>query len=103
MKAWLAVCKSYSPTQRANPSVTWAAVLVLLAASSGCKLAADSQNLQGVSFYKQGQYDAAMQQFQKAVTTDPQNADGYYNMAATMHRAGIARNDRAMLNQAEAT
>ena len=103
MKAWLAVCKSYSPTHRANPPAVWAAVLVLLAASSGCKLAADSKNLQGVSFYKQGQYDAAMQQFQKAVATDPQNADGYYNMAATMHRAGVARNDRAMLNQAEAT
>jgi tetratricopeptide (TPR) repeat protein len=74
---------------------------LLLIAVAGCKMAADGQNLQGVRMFQQGQYDAAMQQFQKAVATDPANADAYYNMASTMHRMGVARNDQATLNQAE--
>lgn len=76
-------------------------VLTLLV-STGCKIAADSQNLRGVQCYQQGQYDAAMQRFQQALTTDPKNADAYYNMAATVHRMGTARNDQKLLSQAEA-
>jgi len=64
-------------------------------------MAADGQNLQGVRLYQQGQYDAAMQRFQQAVAQDPGNADAYYNMAATLHQMGIARNDQKLLNQAE--
>jgi len=72
-----------------------------LALSAGCKVAADGQNLQGVRFYQQGQYEAAMQRFQQAVATDPKNADAYYNMAATVHRMGSARTDQNLLSQAE--
>lgn len=74
--------------------------LIALAAT-GCKVAADGRNLQGARSYQSGNYDVAMQNFQKAVATDPTNADGYYNMACTMHRMGTARNDQNMLNQAE--
>jgi len=74
--------------------------LVALAAS-GCKVAADGQNLQGARLYQNGNYDVAMQNFQKAVATDPTNADGYYNMACTMHRMGSTRNDQNTLGQAE--
>jgi tetratricopeptide (TPR) repeat protein len=85
-------------------AVTLPTVLVIgtLILSSGCKMAADGQNLQGVRLYQQGQYDAAMQRFQKAVATNPSNADAYYNMAATVHRVGVSREDQNMLNQAEA-
>jgi Tfp pilus assembly protein PilF len=75
--------------------------LLAVASLSGCKLAADTKNLQGVRMYQQGQYDGAMQQFQKAIASDPSNGDAYYNMAATLHRVGIARSDSAMLGQAE--
>jgi len=78
--------------------VTWALIAL---ATAGCKVAADGQNLQGARLYQSGQYDVAMQKFQKAVATDPTNADGYYNMACTMHRMGTARNDQNLLNQAE--
>jgi len=74
--------------------------LVALAAT-GCKVASDTQNLQGAKLYQNGNYDVAMQNFQKAVASDPTNADGYYNMACTMHRMGTARNDKNMLTQAE--
>lgn len=64
-------------------------------------MAADGQNLQGVRMYQQGQYEAAMQQFQAAISTHPSNPDTYYNMAATLHRMGIAKNDQNLLNQSE--
>jgi tetratricopeptide (TPR) repeat protein len=73
----------------------------LISAMCGCKIAADGQNLQGVRLYQQGNYDAAMQTFQKVLANDPQNADAYYNMAATVHRMGVARNDSQALSQAE--
>jgi tetratricopeptide (TPR) repeat protein len=64
-------------------------------------MAADGQNLQGVRMYQQGQYEGAMQQFQRAVATNPSNPDAYYNMAATIHRMGVAKNDQNLLSQAE--
>ena len=72
-----------------------------LVIGTGCKMAADGQNLQGVRLHQQGQYEAAMQRFQQALQHDPANADAYYNLAATLHRLGIARNDQALLGQAE--
>jgi tetratricopeptide (TPR) repeat protein len=75
--------------------------VLALGMSAGCKIAADGQNLQGVRHYQQGQYESAMQRFQQAVATDPKNADAYYNMAATVHRMGTARNDQTLLGQAE--
>lgn len=72
-----------------------------LTMSAGCKIAADGQNLAGVRNYQQGQYEAAMQRFQQAIAADPKNADAYYNMAATVHRMGTARNDQNLLAQAE--
>jgi tetratricopeptide (TPR) repeat protein len=76
-------------------------VVLVVCATCGCKMAADGQNLQGVRLYQQGQYEGAMQQFQRAVATNPQNPDAYYNMAATLHRMGVARNDQNLLGQAE--
>ncbi len=60
------------------------------------------QNAQGTRLYEQGQYTAALQQFQKVVASDPENADGYYNLAATTHRLGNQRGDTNQIEQAEA-
>ena len=70
--------------------------------SSGCQFAASGQNAQGTRLYQQGNYTAALQEFQKAIASDPQNADGYYNLAATTHRLGIQRKDATLIGQAEA-
>jgi tetratricopeptide (TPR) repeat protein len=93
----------FQPTQSklAHTGILFALVAVLAVTASGCKVAADGQNLQGVRLYQQGQYDAAMQTFQKAVASDPTNADAFYNMAATVHRTGVSRNDTNLLGQAE--
>lgn len=79
----------------------WLLFVSFAAVSAGCKMAADGQNLQGVRLYQQGQYEAAMQTFQKAVTSDPENSDAFYNMAATLHRMGVAQNDTNLLSQSE--
>jgi tetratricopeptide (TPR) repeat protein len=78
------------------------AASMLVAIASGCQWAANGQNAQGTRLYQQGQYTAALQEFQKAISTDPQNADGYYNLAATTHRLGLQRQDAALISQAEA-
>ncbi len=81
--------------------LVWFSAAVLLTLT-GCQWAANGQNAQGRQLYEQGQYTAAMQQFQKAITTNPTDPDGYYNLAATTHRLGTQRQDRALLEQAEA-
>jgi len=74
---------------------------MLLAILPGCRLAADGQNQQGVRLFQQGQFQPALNKFQQALVTDPLNADAYYNLAASMHRFGSAKNDKDMLSQAE--
>jgi len=76
-------------------------VATLLALLPGCRMAADGQNQQGVRLFQQGQFQPAMQKFQQAIATDPQNADAYYNIAASMHTIGSGKKDKEMLAQAE--
>lgn len=73
--------------------------LILL---TGCQFAANGQNAQGVRMFETGQYTAAMHEFQKAIATNPTNADGYYNLARVTHRMGVDRSDAALVEQAEA-
>jgi Tfp pilus assembly protein PilF len=82
---------------------TWSVLVaaVLLAASSGCHMAATGQNLEGVRLYEQGQYQTAQQKFQQAITTNPADPEAYYNLAATTHRMGVLSGDRHAMEQAE--
>jgi len=75
---------------------------LLLSLLAGCQMAADTQNLQGVRMFQQGQYQPAMQHFQQAVTANPKNADAHYNMAAALHRMGRQNQDQQAFTQAEA-
>ena len=76
-------------------------VTVLIIGTNGCQWAASGHNTTGTQLYEQGQYTAALQRFQKVIATDPENADGYYNLAATNHRLGNQRKDAQLLTQAE--
>ncbi|TWT53219.1 tetratricopeptide repeat protein [Rubripirellula amarantea] len=80
----------------------WVGLSVLATCQTGCQWAAGGQNATGARLYEQGQYSAALQQFQKVIATDPENADGYYNLAATNHRLGNQRGDSQQITQAEA-
>jgi len=76
--------------------------LVCLASSAGCgTLSAQGQNAEGVRLHQQGYYQQSLQRFQQAVYSDPNNADGYYNLAATYHRMGKLSGNRTELDQAE--
>lgn len=81
------------------------AVLFLAAApfwGAGCtQMMASGQNASGVAMHRQGQYQGAVAQFQQAIVTDPNNGDGYYNLAATYHQLGKQQNNQAYLQQAE--
>jgi len=53
----------------------------------GCSaLAVRGLNAEGVRLYSQSRFPEAMEKFQQAIATDPADADGYYNLAATYHR-----------------
>jgi len=80
---------------------TMMAVGLLAVGGAGCGAFPSSHNVDGVKLFQQGQLPAAMQQFQQALLTEPQNADAYYNLAATYHRLGSQQNDRQSLLQAE--
>ena len=76
-------------------------VCCTLIAGVGCQMAADGQNLNGVRLYHQGNFNPALQRFQQAVAANPDNANAYYNMAATTHRMGTLQRNDEYLSQAE--
>ncbi len=85
------------------PNWKWTplAICTLLPLSLGCGLAAQGRNVDGVRMFQQGNYQVAMQRFQEAQRTDPQNPDSYYNLAATYHKVGLQNRDANSLQQAE--
>jgi len=68
---------------------------------SGCNVAATARNLQGKRLYEQGQFSAALQNFQTAIERNPYNADAYYNMAATYALMGRQTRNGEWLAQAD--
>ncbi len=76
--------------------------VAIVAALAGCgRFAARGLNAQGVRLFDQGQYQAALERFQRAADNDPKSADAYYNLAATYHRLGVMSGQQAHLAQAE--
>lgn len=98
----------FQPLVVRRPVLTWSCIVgsfivgMILTMLTGCHMAANSQNTQGAALVNQGQYTAAMEQFQKAIASSPANPDGYYNLAATTHRLGNQRQDANLIKQAEA-
>lgn len=80
----------------------WVLAACLPLALAGCgNMAARGMNAEGVRLFQQSQYQAALQQFQQAIYTDPASADGYYNLAATYHHVGKTERRQADMDQAE--
>ncbi len=69
--------------------------------STGCRMSSSGFNVDGVRNYHVGRYQEAIQSFQQALLNDPNNADAYYNLAATYYELGKRNNDRNLLGQAE--
>jgi tetratricopeptide (TPR) repeat protein len=84
--------------QRLNALIVLGCTALL---ASGCQYASHGQNAEGVRLYQQAYYEGALQRFQQAIQSDPQNADGYYNLAATYHQLGKLHHRPNDLSQAE--
>lgn len=69
--------------------------------SAGCSMSAQGRNVDGVREYQLGRYHKAIQHFQRALARDPNNADSYYNLAATYNTLAKQNGDRALMQQAE--
>lgn len=75
--------------------------MLLICAVGGCGWMAQGQNSEGVRLFEQGAYDPAAQSFRKAMQTNPDNPDSYYNLAAVYHRQGKQQQRPVDLAQAE--
>ena len=79
----------------------------LLVAVFGTSLASCSNvtsqalNSEGVRLYQNGNYIQAAEQFQRAIASNPKQADGYYNLASALHKNGKLHNRQEDLLQAE--
>jgi tetratricopeptide (TPR) repeat protein len=83
------------------PRIFLLAAGLMVVAGSGCGWISRSQNVTGVDLYEQGNYGAAIEQFQLAIQSDPGDADSYYNIGATYHRLGNVTHNSAYSQQAE--
>jgi tetratricopeptide (TPR) repeat protein len=85
-----------------RPCVGWFVLVVPLLSLTGCtEFMAQQQNASGVRLYQQGQYADALRDFQEATYSNPRDADGYYNQAATYHRLGKQNHCESDLKLAE--
>ena len=86
-----------------SPRIVGALLIGLfLTLSAGCNsFSASGRNAEGVRLYQQARFHEAMRHFQEATYTDPDNPDGYYNLAATYHCLGMKENRATDLVQAE--
>ncbi|HLZ33283.1 MAG TPA: tetratricopeptide repeat protein [Nitrospira sp.] len=80
-------CDSGKPTGpgtgTAAPAAVADAAIMAPASSPG-----RADNDEGVSHYKQGHWDVAIEWFQKAVKADPNLAEAHYNLALALDKAG---------------
>jgi tetratricopeptide (TPR) repeat protein len=81
-----------------------ATLLAVLSATafSGCNnFASQASNVEGVRLYQQGNFQQASDRFMHAIAKDPKSPEGYYNLAASLHKTGTLYNRPADLQQAE--
>ena len=92
-------------TKNANPTaivfLLMFVITVVLFCSSGCNLNAQRHNTIGRQAFEQGQFATAINEFQQALNANPNNADAFYNMAASFYSAGKQTNNSQWLKQAE--
>jgi Flp pilus assembly protein TadD len=80
----------------------WMVAALLCATAGGCSnIASQAANVEGVRLYQQGNYQQASDRFQQAIAQNPKSPDGYYNLAAALHKTGTLYSRPSDLQQAE--
>jgi Tfp pilus assembly protein PilF len=80
------ISSAFGPSLNLFTRLSCFAALLL---SAGCNtMNGGMNNTLGMSFYKQGNYTMARDEFQRAAANDPWNADYSYNLATAMKRQG---------------
>src|SRR4029079_16164803 len=79
-----------------------AALAAYALATTGCSnIQSQAGNVEGVKLYQQGNYQQASDRFQQAIAQNPKSPEGYYNLAASLHKTGMLYNRPTDLQQAE--
>jgi len=76
------------------------ASLVICSGQTGCNLG-QQNNVTGRQAFELGQYPTAINEFQKALTKNPNNPDALYNLAASLYAQGKQARNSQWLGQAE--
>ena len=79
----------------------FACLALLLWQFAGCNLAANRANQVGCQAYNQGQFAQAINEFQRALASNPKNADAYYNLGSSYYQLGQQQKNRQWIEQAE--
>jgi tetratricopeptide (TPR) repeat protein len=67
----------------------------------GCSMSARGRNIDGARQFQTGRYNEAIQSFQRALVSNPNDANAYYNLASTYHVIGKQKGDVNLMRQAE--
>ena len=81
--------------------ITFVAVGFIVSLTVGCSFSPRGRNTDGVRAYQLGKYNQAIERFQTALAQDPNNANAFYNLAATYYSMGKQTGDKALMSQAE--
>lgn len=80
----------------------WLPLAVCVSLCAGCShLMATTQNAEGQRLVWQGNYPAAIAQFQQAAYNNPRDPQPFYNMAVAYHELGTRQGRTELLTQAE--
>ncbi len=93
-----------NPRPKSVATSAWIALAlaVYCVAGTGCSnIQSQAANVEGVRLYQQGNYQQASDRFQQAIAQNPKSPEGYYNLAASLHKTGTLYNRPADLQQAE--
>ena len=93
--------KSGNDHRRSVAVIVSICCLALILMASGCNFGAQRRNVVGTNAYANGQIAAAINQFQRSLVLNPNNADAYYNLGASYYALGKQQRNQQWIQQAE--
>lgn len=89
------------PNQRHSRYCVIISLIAILVCICGCNLGTQRHNVAGKQALELGQYSAAINRFQQALNSNPQDANAYYNLGAAYNRLAKQSNNQQWITQAE--